>query len=205
MSKASKAATAFRVSPSLFMSQRGLTAVLVVTALLITAGVKLHPAAGYKSCLLPISADPSFNRRLSGGQLAAWSEGTGSPVGPTVGPALLQAGGSGRCRVDRYEHGLPAKRPVSLQLLSIHPSTCPPGILKSLPLPLPEEIKASPSTCGHVAAEWAGSVSSWALRLPCKAPSVRLFLRCGRAVGGNAGGKINNKKKKKERNSSSEP
>lgn len=180
------------------MSQRGLTAVLVVTALLITAGVKLHPAAGYKSCLLPISADPGFNRRLSGGQLAVWSEGTGSPVGPTVGPALLQAGGSGRCRVDRYEHGLPAKWPVSLQLLSIHPSTCPPGILKSLPLPLPEEIKASPSTCGHVAAEWAGSVSSWALRLPCKAPSVRLFLRCGRAVGGNAGGKINNKKKKKK-------
>lgn len=91
MSEASKTATAFRVSPSLFMSQRGLTAVLVVTALLITAGIKLHPAAGYKSCLLPISADPGFNRRLSGGQPAAQSEGTGLPVGPTARPALRQA------------------------------------------------------------------------------------------------------------------
>lgn len=36
----SKADPAFRVSASLFMSRRGLTAVLVVTALLITAGVK---------------------------------------------------------------------------------------------------------------------------------------------------------------------
>lgn len=107
MSKASKAATGFRVSPSLFMSQRGLTAVLVVTALLITAGVKLHPAVGYKSCLLPIGADPGFNRRLSGGQPAAWSEGTGSQVGPTTGPAVLQAGGSHWCRVDRYEHKSP--------------------------------------------------------------------------------------------------
>ncbi|XP_064310585.1 acyl-CoA-binding domain-containing protein 6 isoform X1 [Phalacrocorax carbo] len=65
-------------------------------ALLITAGVKLHPAVGYKSCLLPIGANPRFNWRLSGGQPAARSEGTSSPVGPAAGPALLRAWGSSR-------------------------------------------------------------------------------------------------------------
>lgn len=159
----SKAAPAFRVSASLFMSQHGLTAVLVVTALLITAGVKPHPAGGYKSRLLPIAADPGFNRGLSGGQ---------------QDQSLARV------------HHVPAEQPL---LLGSSPSTHPVGILKSSLLPLPEEIKASPSGGGHV--EWAGSVSSWALQLPCKAPSVQLCLRPGRAVGGDAGGKINNKKK----------
>lgn len=171
----SEAAPAFRVSASLFMRRRGLTAVLVVTALLITAGVTPRPAVGYKSRLLPTAAGPAFNRGLSGGH----------------GQTLLQAGGSAHtvwlCSVS-----LPNSPSASAPL---HPPTHPPGILKSFLLPLPEEIKASPSSGGHVAAEWAGSVSSRAPRLPCKAPSVRLCLRPGRAVGGDAGGEINNKKK----------
>lgn len=167
------------------MSRRGLTAVLAVTALLITARVKPHPAAGYKSFLLPIGPDPGFNRRLSGAQPAARSEGTGSPVEPPPDPgAAVGAVSIGTSTVSLLNGPF-----VSI---SIRPPTHPLGILKSLPLPLPEEIKASRSAGGHVAAGWAGSVSSWALRLPCKAPSVRLFLCCGRAVGGDAGGKINN-------------
>lgn len=63
---------------------------------------------------------------------------------------------------------------------SIHLLTYPPGILKSLPLRLPEEIKASPSHCRHVTSEWAGSVSSWVLCHPCKAPSVLYSQCCGR-------------------------
>lgn len=123
----SKAAPAFRVSASLFMSWRGLTAVLVVTALLITAGVKPHPAGGYKSRLLPISADPGFNRGLSGGQRDQ------SPAHGCV-------------------HRVPAEQPLLLgSSPSIHPPTHPVGILNSSLLPVPEEIKASPSSGGHVA------------------------------------------------------
>lgn len=84
----SKAAPAFRVSASLFMSQCGLTAVLVVTALLITAGVKAHPAGGYKSWLLPIGADPGFNRGLSGGQRQR-GPAAPAPVGPAARPCSV--------------------------------------------------------------------------------------------------------------------
>lgn len=55
----------------------------------------------------------------------------------------------------------------------------------------------------HVISEWAGFVSSWALGLPRKAPSVLFLPRCYRAVGGGIRVKIN--KIKKERNSSSKP
>lgn len=93
-----------------------------MTALLITAGVKLHPAAGYKSCLSD-RQQPGFNRRLSGGQPAAWSEGTGSPVVAAIGPLFSRLKAAVSAMYDEYEYGLSTKWPVSLLLLSIHPST----------------------------------------------------------------------------------
>lgn len=146
----SKAAPAFRVSASLFTSrQRGLTAVLVVTALLIAAGVKAHPAGGYKSRLLPMAADPAFNRGLSGGHRGS-------------------RGCSPGCVLGAEQPLLPGSSP------SIHPS---PGHTEIIAAASPRGNQGFSSSGGHVAVEWAGSVSSWALRLPCKAPSVRLCLR----------------------------
>ena len=86
-----------------------------------------------------------------------------------------------------------------LLVLSSSPSTGNTNIIASVP----GEIKAFPCTCSHVISEWAGFVSSWALDLPRKAPSVLFLARCFRAVGGGIRVKIN--KIKKERNSSSKP
>lgn len=78
------------------------------------------------------------------------------------------------------------------------PPLPPLGILTSLHLCLPGEIKAFPCTCSHVISEWAGFVSSWALGLPRKAPSVLFLPRRYRAVGGGIRGKINKIKKRKK-------